>query len=180
MRSDKARRRLEKTDLAVELDALNAVSLRRQLQQMHERRGKQALKREVMHGDQGARAVLVAIAEIGDRKPALPIMRVENVGREGGNLACANSRRHQAERAKAQRVVGPILAVRSVIRPAGPPVEMRRINDDELDALRLPQDQTRRSAEQIVEFMDRLAGGQSVDDGGVAGRQRDDPYPFRQ
>ena len=102
---------LEVADAAVELDAVEAGGVRRQLERLEDAGGEAALEGDVVDGHhRGPRHAVEA--QVGGREAGLPVVGVHEVGQELGHEAHGDVGGGAAERAEAAPVVG-VVARRS-------------------------------------------------------------------
>ncbi len=87
-------------------------------------------------------------------------MRVNDLGPERVDRAEADVRADPRKRREPLRIVGPVESVRPEIRIAGPVVEMRRVDREQVETGSVAGQDPRRAAEQIVVDMRRLRVGQ--------------------
>ena len=138
---------LQVADAAVELDAVEARGLRRQLERGEDAGGEAALEGDVV--DRHHRRPRHAVeAQVGGREARLPVVRVHEIGQELRHHPHGDVGGGAAERAEAAPVVRVVGAARVAIGAAGTVVERRAVDDDELEPLDLGGEEPRGHAEQ--------------------------------
>ena len=148
MASASWRAALHEADAAVILDAIDGESRLGQAESGKDRWREIALESEVVDGHHRLRRRLLGVVQKDRREAGMPIVCVDDVGGEGGDLAGADIGGGAPERGKTLPVVGPVVAVRAEIGIARPVEEVRRIHHDEAEAGRLAGDQPRLAPEE--------------------------------
>src|ERR1700722_13902810 len=92
----------------------------------------------------------MGVAQVGRGKRRLPIMQVNDLGSEGVDYAKANVRGDAGKRRETARIIRPIKPVGAEVGIAGPLVEMRRIDREQVETGRGAREDARRSAKQII------------------------------
>ena len=149
----------EVADTAEIFDPVDGEGLRGQAQLAEDRHRKVALEGHVVDRGDDARARPVGVVEIGGRERRLPVMRVNDLGPERIDRSEPDVRANPRKRREPLRIVGPVKPVGPEIRIAGPVVEMRRVDREQVEPGRVAGEDPRRSAEQIVVSMRRLRVG---------------------
>ena len=84
-------------------------------------------------------------------------MRVNDLRSERVDHAEADVRADARERREPLRIIGPVKPIGAEVRIAGPVVEMRRIDCEQVETCRLAAEDPRRSTKQIVVGVRRAA-----------------------
>ena len=84
-------------------------------------------------------------------------MRLNDPGRNAVKCAEANVRAHPRQRRETLRVVGPIQSVRTEVGIAGTVIEMRRVENEQVETGGVARQNPRRAAEQIIVDMRGLS-----------------------
>ena len=126
-----------------------------------------------MDGEHGGGAGGVGEGEVGGGETGLPVVAVDQVGPPVADAAEADVGGDPREQAVAAVIVRPVAAVRAEIGVAGAGVEVRRIQDQEVEAGGAAGQEPHRPAHGFGE-VDRTAAlaFQPGEDGGVARHQR--------
>ena len=130
------------------------------------------LEREIVDRHHRRRFDCAGIVQIGRREPSLPVMRVHHVRPISVDLTLCEQRRDARQRGEAERIVGPIPTIGPAIRIAIARIEMRRVDDEQVEPCRLRRHDARRAAEQIVQRGDRHAAFQRIQYPRIARHQR--------
>ena len=95
--------------------------------------GKWPWKAMLWIGDHRARARAIGIVQIGGSERRLPVMRVDDLRQEAADRAEPDVGADASERGEAARVVRPIEPVGAEVGIAGPGVEMRRVEHEQVE-----------------------------------------------
>ena len=109
--------------------------------------------------------------EHGGGESGLPVVRVDDVGREAGNQSAGDRGGTLGERGKPQCVVGPGLGIGIDIRIAGPGKQVRRVEHEKVESRRACSDQARGPTLQAREVVHGIGRAERVDHAGIAGHQ---------
>ena len=129
-----AEARLQGADAAVELDAVDGEAFGREAEPGQAVGGAPAGEGEVVDGEDGGRGWLAGEVEVGGKEASLPVMRVHQVRRPGGQEPLRDGGAGLAEGGEPLGVVGPVRAVRGVVGGARAVEEVGGVQDEEGEA----------------------------------------------
>ncbi len=115
-----------------------------------------ALEGDVVDRDRSPRARPLGIVQVGGRQRRLPVVCVHDLGPERVDRSETDIRPDARERREPPGVVGPAEPVRAKVGIAGPVVEMRSVDGEQLEARRRAGEDARRPAKQIGVRVRRL------------------------
>ena len=164
-------RGLEEAQRAVELGAFGAEGLVGQAQAVRHPGREPARKGEVVDRRHGAGLRVLREVQVGRREARLPVMAVDDVGPVVGDQAGPDPRRDEAQRAETGAVVRPFRPVGRQIRIAGPIVEMRGVDGEEVEPSRPAGEDACRAAEQVGDLGRDRGTVERTHHGGIAGHQ---------
>ena len=151
---------LEKSDPTVKFDTVHGHDLGRQVEHSRESARKQPLEREIMDRDHARRPA----PKIGRHQARLPVVEMHEARLVARRQAPGDLGGDLGERAEAKRIVSPIQARAVDVRVALAPIEVRRVDHEELELACARFEQARRAAVKIAEGVDRpclVEGGEN-------------------
>ena len=107
------------------------------------------LEGHVVDRDRRARTRRVRVMQIGGSERPLPVMGVNHLRPEGVDRAEADVGADASQRREPSRVVRPVEPIVAEVRVAQPVEEMRRVDGEKVEPVRLPGEDARRPAEEI-------------------------------
>ncbi len=116
--------------------------------------------------------------QIGGRQSGLPVVRVHDVGHEVRDATAPNFGRGGAERRETQRVVGPFTPVCADVGIARTRVEVRRIEDEEIEVRDIRSKKPRGRAVHGGKRMHGLGVAHGLEHDRIARHQRPHRHTF--
>ena len=147
---------LQEADAAIIFNAADRKGLNRQSERSKDAGRKMALEGDIMHGQNDLRRRSGREIEIGCRQRRLPVMHMDDIRHEDLDPSRSHIGSGTRQGGEPHPVVGPVLAVRPQIAIAGAIEEMRRLDRQEIETMRLSCQNAHFAAKEIVVMMDGL------------------------